>query len=81
MRIGHLKRHTGMLKGLSVESTHTHFPLAELFTRRARRPDPHSSSATLAPVTALRKQLATILFRLLFVQECVFRRLSKPLPP
>jgi hypothetical protein len=55
MRIGHLNRHTGMRKALSVESTHINFPLAELFTHAhvARTP---TSSATLAPVTAPRKR-------------------------
>jgi len=59
MRIGHLNRHTGMRKALSVESTHINFPHAELFTRRrarahvARTP---TSSATLAPVTASRQR-------------------------
>ena len=58
MRIGHLNRHTGMRKALSVESIHINFPHAELFrcshdAHVARTP---TSSATLAPVTAPRQR-------------------------
>jgi hypothetical protein len=76
MRIGHLNRHTGMRKALSVESTHINFPHAELFTRR--RPDPHKLRDARARYSAPATE--TIPFRLLFVHERAFRRLSKPLP-
>jgi hypothetical protein len=53
MRIGHLNRHTGMRKALSVESTHINFRMLSCSHDVARTP---TSSATLAPVTAPRQR-------------------------